>query len=150
MAASPPISTPRDGLTSLSRLHGRWRLSREVRHGDGRIDRLRGSCTFTRSGPRLIQDERGTLETAEGRFEAARRYVWTESNGWLHIHFADMRPFLAIPMNVARPETTYLCPPDRYAVTFDFGLWPDWQSVWTVEGPRKSYVMTSRFSPEEG
>ncbi len=148
-AAPPPISTPRDGLASLMRLQGRWHLAREVRHNGGSVDRLRGICAFTRSGPRLIQDETGRLETSDGIFEASRRYVWTESKGWLHIHFADMRPFLTLPLGVARPEATYLCPPDRYAVVFDFGLWPDWESVWTVEGPRKSYVMTSRFTPEE-
>lgn len=110
---------------------------------------MQGTCTFTRSGPRLIQDERGFLETGEGRFEATRRYVWTEAQGRLDVHFDDMRPFHSIPLGVARPETTYLCPPDRYSVSYDFSRWPDWQSTWTVEGPRKSYVMTNRFSPAD-
>ena len=134
---------------SLWALAGRWRLSRRIVHSDGREDVLEGTCTFTRSGPRLIQDERGLLETGEGRFEATRRYVWSETNGRLDVHFDDVRPFHSIPLGVARPETTYLCPPDRYSVAYDFSRWPDWQSTWTVEGPRKRYVMTNRFSPAD-
>lgn len=150
MTTSKPIMSAHNGLHALARLQGDWRLSREIRHADGQIDRFHGVCRFARSGPRLIQDESGTLETKDGRFEATRRYVWTETEGWLHVHFADMRPFVSIPVGVARPETTHLCPPDRYAVVFDFSIWPDWESVWTVEGPRKSYVMRNRFSPMPG
>ena len=125
----------------------KWALQREIRHDTGHIDRFDGTCRFSPSGPRLLQDEQGTLETAQGRFEATRRYVWTQTEGWLHIHFADMRPFVSLPMAVAKPTATHLCTPDRYEVVFNFGLWPDWESTWTVEGPRKSYIMTNRFSP---
>jgi len=137
------------GLNTLWSLAGRYRLERRIVHDDGCEDRLSGTCTFTRAGPRLIQEESGTLETAEGRFEATRRYVWTEAQGRLEVYFEDMRPFHSIPLGVHRPETTYLCPPDRYAVAYDFTGWPDWESRWTVEGPRKGYVMTNRLTRDE-
>ncbi len=130
------------------RLVGDWSLSRRIVHGDGREDRFEGRCVFSKSGPRLIQYESGVLETAEGRFEGTRRYVWTEGAGQLQVHFEDMRPFHSVPLGVQRPEATYLCPPDRYGVSYDFTRWPDWESVWQVEGPRKDYVMTNRFMPE--
>ena len=95
----------------------------------------------------MIQDEQGRLKTADGQFEARRRYVWTETEGWLQIHFEDMRPFVAFPKQVPQPQATHLCDPDRYEVTFDFALWPNWETVWTVKGPRKSYVMRSLFEP---
>ncbi|MEO0864515.1 MAG: DUF6314 family protein [Pseudomonadota bacterium] len=148
MAEPTPISSPRDGVSSLARLQGNWRLQREVRHASGQVDRLSGTCSFTRSGPRLIQEERGTLETAQGRFQATRRYVWAETEGWLQVYFEDMRPFLRLPKAVPKPEATHMCAPDRYDAVFDFTLWPRWKTVWRVNGPRKAYVMTSVFEPE--
>ena len=142
--AKPPRAT---GLSSLSRLIGDWTLARRIVHVDGREDRFEGRCAFKRSGPRVIQTEVGVLETDAGRFEASRRYVWTENDGRAEVYFDDMRPFHAIPLGVQRPDTIHLCPPDRYAVAYDFSAWPEWQSTWTVEGPRKSYVMTNRFAP---
>lgn len=133
------------GLNTLWALIGQFRLERRIVHADGREDRLSGTCKFSRAGPRLIQAEAGALETTEGRFEATRRYVWSEDQGRLDVHFEDMRPFHSIPLGVDRPETTYLCPPDRYNVAYDFTGWPDWQSTWTVEGPRKDYVMVNRL-----
>lgn len=145
MGTSTLTSDGSAGPTSLWSLVGVWSLEREIRHGDGRNDRFVGECKFTRSGPQLLHDETGWLETAEGRFQGARRYVWKEAKGRLDVHFADMRPFHSIPLGAARPETVHLCPPDRYQVAYDFSAWPVWSSVWTVEGPRKDYVMTSWF-----
>lgn len=137
------------GPASLFSFVGRWSLTREIRHADGRIDRMTGTCTFARSGPQVLQDEEGWLETGSGRFRASRRYVWKEARGQLNVHFADMRPFHSIPLGVLRPETVHLCAPDRYQVAYDFANWPVWCSVWTVEGPRKAYEMESRFALEE-
>ena len=137
------------GPGSLWALVGAWSLAREICHSDGRIDRFNGNCRFTRSGPRLLQDEDGWLETSEGRFQATRRYVWAEADGRLDVHFDDMRPFHSIPLGASHPETVHLCPPDRYQVTYDFSEWPRWTTTWTVEGPRKAYEMRSRFIPED-
>ena len=147
MGTSTLTSDGNAGPGSLWALVGVWSLEREIRHGDGRIDRFSGTCKFTRSGPQLLQDEAGWLETAEGRFQGARRYVWKEAKGRLDVHFDDMRPFHSIPLGVARPETVHLCPPDRYQVAYDFSAWPHWSSVWTVAGPRKDYVMRTVFCP---
>lgn len=147
MSVSAPMSQSKVGLHGLSGVVGNWSLSRRITHADGREDRFDGTCVFKRSGPRVIQDEVGVLETAEGRFEGTRRYVWAEAKGRLDVHFDDMRPFHSVPLGVARPEATHLCPPDRYEVRYDFTAWPDWTSIWHVEGPRKDYVMTNWFSP---
>ncbi len=67
----------------------------------------------------------------------------------MEVSFADMRPFHSIPLGEINPEATHLCPPDRYHVAYDFCGWPNWQTIWTVEGPRKDYRMESRFTPKE-
>ncbi|MEM7719536.1 MAG: DUF6314 family protein, partial [Pseudomonadota bacterium] len=136
------------GPSSIWSFAGDWTLQRRIDHSDGRVDHLSGTCRFERAGPRLIQDELGWLETSTGRFQATRRYVWTEAGGRLDVFFDDMRPFHAIPLGEVRPETVHLCPPDRYHVAYDFSSWPEWRTVWSVEGPRKTYRMSSHFAPD--
>lgn len=138
------------GPSSLFSFVGSWDLTREIRHEDGRVNHMTGTCTFTRSGPRLLQDEWGWLETEEGRFQASRRYIWKEAERALDVFFADMRPFHSIPLSVPRPQATHVCPPDTYRVAYEFADWPVWHATWSVSGPCKAYVMESRFCPTEG
>lgn len=140
------------GLGSLAALEGRWSMVREIVHEDGRRDGFDGTCVFHRSGKRLIQDEEGVLVPGGGgaAMKATRRYIWSAGAGRVDVAFGDMRPFHSVPVGVEVHETTYLCPPDRYQVSYDFRHFPDWVTVWSVEGPRKSYRMETRFSRLEG
>lgn len=135
------------GLASLAALEGRWSMAREIVHDDGRRDVFEGESVFKRSGPRLIQDEAGVLTPARGgaSMKATRRYIWSADGARVDVAFGDMRPFHSVPLGVEVFETTYLCPPDRYQVSYDFKGFPEWRSVWTVEGPRKAYRMETRF-----
>jgi hypothetical protein len=137
------------GLVSLAALEGRWHLARRIVNADGSEASLAGMAVFRRAGLRLIQEEEGwlTLPGGGAPLRATRRYVWMPEKGRLEVHFEDHRPFHTVPLGVPRPETTYLCDPDRYAVAYDFTGWPDWRSVWRVEGPRKDYVMTTDYRP---
>ena len=134
------------GLKSLWALEGRWRLEREITHGDGSVNQLTGVAQFSRSGHRLVQDETGTLVLGTQALKASRRYIWTAAEGRLDVYFDDMRPFHTVPLGVERHETVHLCDPDRYAVRYDFTGWPNWHACWHVEGPRKDYVMTSQYA----
>ncbi len=135
------------GLSSLSALAGEWHLSREIRHDDGALHTFEGKATFGWSGPRLIEDQSGRLDIGtDAPLVASRRYVWTSEDGRIEVLFEDMRPFHTIPLNVPHPETTHLCPPDRYHVSYDFSAFPVWTASWTVEGPRKAYEMKSRYA----
>lgn len=138
------------GLTSLAALAGRWRLDRHIAHSDGSINRFEGEAQFRRSGPRLIHEETGRLIVGNQALTATRRYVWEQRGKSLHIYFDDMRPFHSLPLGAETCETVHLCDPDRYAVAYDFRDWPRWSAVWSVEGPRKAYVMTSHFAPIRG
>ena len=137
------------GLASLAALEGRWRLVRRIANADGSVALLDGTAVFRRAGLRLVQEEDGWLRLSGGGppLRATRRYLWTTEKGRLEVLFEDNRPFHTVPLGVGRPETVYLCDPDRYAVAYDFEAWPAWRSVWRVEGPRKDYVMTSDYSP---
>lgn len=135
-------------LTSLHGLEGCWSLKRAIHHTDGPVHRFEGEARFVPSGPKLLMDETGHLDVGQGPpLKATRRYVWEEVGGTIRVLFDDMRPFHSFPLRVARPEAVHLCPPDRYAVAYDFTNWPNWVAVWTVEGPRKGYVSESVFAP---
>lgn len=135
------------GLTSLAALEGLWRLDREILHGNGARHAFKGTARFRWQGPNLVQDEEGVLSGLPGGagVKATRRYLWQESDRMVEVLFDDLRPFHAIPLNAERPEATHLCSPDTYHVAYDFDLPVAWQARWSVEGPRKSYVMESRF-----
>lgn len=134
------------GLPSLSALAGRWSLLRDITHDDGARHHFDGEAMFSWSGPRLIEMQTGTLDIGtQVPLKASRRYVWTNEGRRIEVLFDDMRPFHTIPTGTARPETTHLCPPDRYHVAYDFTRFPDWGAVWEVEGPRKAYRMESRY-----
>jgi len=139
------------GLPSLAVLEGRWMLTRDIVHSDGSKDAFEGEATFHRSGPRLIQYENGwlTSDRSAAPMKATRRYVWSASGNRVDVAFEDMRPFHSLPLGSATPGTTYLCPPDRYEVSYDFREFPNWSTVWVVEGPRKNYRMTSRFRRDQ-
>lgn len=136
------------GLSSLAALEGRWSMARVIDHEDGRRDHFEGVCVFHRSGQRLIQDEDGVLVPGGGgtSLKATRRYIWSAGGDRIDVAFGDMRPFHSVPFGVESHETTYLCPPDRYQVSYDFNDFPNWVTVWSVEGPRKAYRMETRFS----
>ena len=137
------------GLASLAALAGRWHLSRVIDHADGTRATLEGVSVFSRSGPRLIQEESGVLKFGDQNLEARQRYIWEAAGPHLNVYFSDMRPFHAVPLGEPCPRTVHLCDPDRYEVVYDFQAWPRWTSTWKVEGPRKDYEMTSRYAPFE-
>ena len=141
------------GPASMWSFEGDWRLERRIAQASGQGDgRLSGLARFLRSGSALIHEESGTLSIdgiAGPGVRAERRYLWRTEPGWIAIHFEDGRPFHGIPLGVLEPEATHLCSPDRYTVRYDFSRWPEWTTVWRVSGPRKDYVMTSRFARDQ-
>ena len=139
-------------LASLARLEGAWRLERRILHDEGREDRFEGEAVFQRSGPRLIHDETGWLSPSQGGapLRATRRYIWALTGDRVEVSFADMRPFHSFPLTAEAPTATHLCPPDRYEVSYDFSGFPEWRSVWRVDGPRKAYEMVNVFSRGAG
>ena len=142
-----PAETRPAEFASLWDLAGQWSLARRIRHVDGRENSFSGKAVFTRSGSRLIQEESGLLRLDDQALEARQRLVWKQDGPMLKVHFADMQPFLEIPIGVPDPEAGHDCPPARYHVTYDFAQWPVWGSVWTVTGPRKDYIMNSTYTP---
>ncbi len=128
---------------------GRWALERRISdHHSGQDGQMTGEAVFTTQGAdRLIYDETGTLTLAGGTaFTATRRYLWQFGESQIAVFFADGRPFHTFVPAGHAAGTDHPCGDDFYTVRYDFTCWPDWQAVWTVTGPRKDYVSTSRYA----
>lgn len=122
---------------------------RDILHADGLTGRLDGEAAIAPAGPALcLYTEEGRLTLGLGEpLLATRRYLWRDAGDAIDISFADGRPFHRVSLAGVKADTVHLCPPDRYAVFYDFTRWPVWTARWRVEGPRKDYEMTSTYVP---
>ncbi|MEH6834502.1 MULTISPECIES: DUF6314 family protein [Falsihalocynthiibacter] len=125
---------------------GEWALERDIQSEiAGQAGRFSGRAWFCAAEGGLAYREVGKLHLGAAVLQAERRYFWREAAGEIEVLFADGRPFHSF--TPAQTVATHFCDPDVYQVAYDFSKWPQWSSRWRVSGPRKDYVMTSRFSP---
>ncbi|WP_236016743.1 DUF6314 family protein [Salipiger abyssi] len=127
-------------MVDLDAFFGEWRLEREIRHHDGSTARFEGTALWIPKGMGAHNIERGTLVMPQARYSAERRYRWDRA---LRVHFEDGRFFHQVPAEGGAAQ--HWCDPDRYEVLYDFKAWPAWTARWHVSGPRKDYVLVSRY-----
>lgn len=131
----------------LDEFAGSWRLEREIDDAKaGQAVRFSGEALFRRDAEGLLCEEAGEMILpGQPPLRASRRYLWRAKGGDIAVLFHDGRPFHLIGPG-ARPGAGHDCPPDLYQVRYDFRRWPDWEAEWRVSGPRKDYVMRSRYA----
>ncbi|SIO24969.1 hypothetical protein SAMN05444722_1020 [Rhodovulum sp. ES.010] len=136
-------------MPELADFIGLWRLSRIIEDARaGHLARFEGQARLSEGAGGLVYAETGALRLpGQPAFTATRRYLWRAGAAGIDIFFEDGRFFHAIRPGTA-PKASHDCPPDRYAVAYDFAHWPLWSSRWRVTGPRKDYVMVSRYAPD--
>lgn len=135
------------GPQALNDFEGRWALHREVSEARGPGGMFEGEAEFAPDGAGLRYVERGVLHLP-GRpaMKAERVYLFRAAGQGIAVLFDDERPFHAIALGTARPKAAHWCDPDQYDVGYDFTAWPVWTARWQVRGPRKDYVMRSRYT----
>lgn len=126
---------------------GDWRLARVIddrRAGQAGV--FDGTARFTpASGNLLTYTEEGKLRIGTApAMTATRTYAWAFDADHVRVSFADGRAFHSFP-HAGGAGQDHPCGADLYRVTYDFARWPDWQTCWTVIGPRKDYTMTSHY-----
>ena len=137
----------------LARLVGDWAVRRAIVDRRGMVwGRFRGEAAFGRAGPRadagLRYRETGHLRYAAAAPMAAERaYLWQAAGREVAVAYGDGRPFHSFRLAGDRAEAVHLCGADRYRVAYEFGAWPEWSATWHVTGPRKDYVMRTRYRP---
>lgn len=136
---------------SLQDFEGRWQVERQIDDRQaGQVLSASGEARFSAADYGLIYEE--TLQISVGQqvpLKATRTYLWKASLDGIDVHFQDGRFFHQIALEHTRPSDHHACAPDSYAVNYDFTCWPNWSAQWTVTGPRKDYVMTSRYQRRE-
>ncbi len=130
---------------ALADFAGLWRVARDITdHRAGLTGRFTGTAILTPGGPGLRYREEGSLAFgAAAPVRAERSYLWSERGGRIAVCFADGRPFH--DFDPADAAALHFCAPDHYAVRYDFARWPDWGAEWRVTGPRKDYIMLTRY-----
>jgi hypothetical protein len=128
--------------------HGHWQMVRIIENvTEGVIGEFWGECSFVPDGQGLTCDEQGVLRFRGADYHSGRITLWRfPQPGHIEVRYEDGRPFH--DFDVDDPEATHLCGDDHYRVSYDFGpagVGDTWISRWEVLGPRKDYVMTTRY-----
>ncbi|MEO0401383.1 MAG: DUF6314 family protein [Pseudomonadota bacterium] len=126
----------------LTDFAGTWGIARDIVPSFGSPARFEGQAVWTPQEDTLTYVETGILSIPGSTpMRAERRYIWGAD---LSVYFEGGAFFHQVPAGGGR--TVHFCEPDTYLVDYDFGDWPQFRTVWSVKGPKKSYVMTSLFT----
>lgn len=133
--------------TELSDFRGRWTLVREIEdRRAGQNLRAEGAAVLYPADGQYIYDEEVTLYVpGQVPMLGTRRYLWRQEAARIAVHFEDGRFFHGLTLGRPGTQDHHDCAPDSYDVKYNFSGWPDWRVIWTVQGPRKSYVLTTEY-----
>jgi len=142
-----------DGLTdrlwALTDFVGVWNLERQIHdHLRDTTGTLTGTAVFKpgESPTTLNYVETGQLKVGtQAPLNAERRYVWQSDGHGISAYFDDGGFFHQFVPQGARAAATHFCAPDDYRVNYDFSHTDQWTAQWHVKGPRKRYMMLSRY-----
>lgn len=126
---------------------GDWHFDREI---DDKtllgIGIVQGQARFSPTGDVVAYDETSEMTfAASPPFKGTRRYLWKADSEGVAVMFADGRDFHRLDLSAGTTSAAHWCDPDQYDVIYDFSDWPRWSSRWKVRGPRKDYVMETRY-----
>ena len=121
--------------------NGLWSLERHINHADGTRATFSGQAEWTKAAGGYAYKETGEMRIGDGApLTAERRYFWKNDLG---VYFNDGRFFHDVPPQGG--DTYHWCDPDTYNGTYDFTAWPEFSVSWRVKGPKKQYVMHSKY-----
>lgn len=126
----------------LADFEGCWSLGRRISHDSGVQAEFVGQAVWSPQDDGLACVETGLL-TLDGQepMQSEQRYWWGAE---MRVCFGDGRFFHRVP--AMGGKTGHWCDPDQYDGHYDFARWPQFEVVWRVSGPRKSYCMRSIYS----
>jgi Family of unknown function (DUF6314) len=139
-----------DQCTLVASLAGTWELRRSIDDGSS----MTGIATFAERTDRgLDYCERGRLRLPSGQeIDAERRYVFAETPDGFAVFFAEspLRLFHRIALSRVGSdlvgEASHLCRDDHYDSRYEFRADGSFTVEHRVCGPRKRYVMLTRYA----
>lgn len=129
-------------------LEGTWLIERKIH--DGLLDQ-EGECTgtaqFVLNGNTLNYREEGAFKMGEIETTIEREYLYTfPAPSMAEVRFPDGRFFHLLDLTKGIVRVDHDCGDDTYNGLFRVLGESAWLSVWRVQGPRKSQVITTRYS----
>ena len=133
----------------LQQLNGTWAFER---NSPGQAT-MTGTAVIAAIAPDLsAYEERGTLTTAEGRtFQFARKYRYRATEKSFDILFDEtpLRLYQSVSLVARnggwRGSGFHLCSPDEYRSDYSFDPPDLFMTTHNVTGPRKSYLIETRY-----
>ncbi len=124
---------------------GRWGMQRLILNvPDKVVGEFWGEAEFLPDDQGLTCRESGVLRFEGQDFQSGRVLLFRfPKPGRVSVAFEDGREFHEF--DVARPEAVHTCDPDVYMVHYRFES-DSWETRWEVHGPKKDYVMETRYS----
>ena len=134
----------------LQQLNGTWAFER---NSPGQAT-MTGVAIIAEIEPDLSSyEENGTLTTAEGRtFQFSRKYRYRATEEALDILFDETPPRLYQSVSLVTRNGGWagsgfhLCSPDEYRSDYSFDPPDRFATTHHVTGPRKSYIIETRYS----
>ncbi|MEM8618287.1 MAG: DUF6314 family protein [Actinomycetota bacterium] len=140
------VPVVRFGFASLV---GSWRIWRSIDDRYGRQCMTgKGNAHFEPAGADVLEyHERLNMRFAHRAtpLAATGSFVWRYDHPIVEVVSRDRLVVQRFDLLVDSHSYVHDCGPDRYEGRCDFSKWPDWTSSWDVVGPRKDYLMTTRF-----
>ncbi len=131
---------------------GAWHLARTIEdRRDQRHGFLRGSAAFEPDGRDLRYREYGRLRLGAyaGPVEQRYRYAFPRPDH-VTVRFADGRSFFDLEFSRGRGAFLHKCGADLYRGTIEVLDAACFTMSWRVSGPRKDYVLRSRYRRGHG
>ena len=133
-------------------LEGTWQFERKVHDMqlDSEVDAI-GVAWFKAGEPHNGQDtldyiEEGGTDLGETELELDREFRYNFTNSALaEVRFTDGRFFHVLDMSKGIVRVDHNCGEDTYSGVFRALNADGWLSVWRIEGPGKSQVVTTRY-----
>lgn len=126
---------------------GLWDLRRTIEdRRRGETGSLRGEAEFRTEPSGLSYRENGALEIGAYRGRAHQGYLFLfPAPARLEVRFQDRRLFHRADLSSGMAETEHSCPPDLYRGRYLLEGPDAWQLTWSISGPRKDLILTSRY-----
>ncbi|RJQ79318.1 hypothetical protein D5S19_26545 [Amycolatopsis panacis] len=131
---------------------GAWLLDRGIAGvGGEELGQAEGRATFALEGAVLVYHEVGQLRLGahNGPFSRTLRYRITGC-GRAAVYFDHGGFFHEIDLTTGEWVAGHPCQADFYRGSYHLHDRRGWRQEWTVRGPAKDHVITSRFTREDG
>ena len=145
-SARQPVAA-REGEGLRAYFLGVWHLARTIEdRRDRRHGFLRGRAEFAPDGRDLRYGEAGRLRLGvyTGAVEQHYRYAFSRPDH-ATVRFADGRPFFDLELSQGRGTFLHRCGADIYRGAIEIYDSACFAMFWRVSGPRKDYVLRSRY-----